>query len=295
MTTTEIVTESTRSGRSARDPKTNKTSLGWVIQRVALALLVFLFVFPFLVMLLTSFKINADIFHAPPEFLPRHWTLHNFVSAFQQIPLLRYLFNTALIAVLSVLGTLISCPLVAYSLSKIHWVGRNALFVIIIATMMIPPQVTMIPLYLLWNRSGLSGTILPLVVPTFLGTPYLIYMTRQFLMSVPNELVEAGRIDGANEFRIYWSIVVPIIRPALVTAAVFQFVWTWTDFLNPLLYLTDSKQYTLSLGLYSFFSEHGVAWGPLMAACVLFTAPAVIVFVLAQRYFVGGLAAGAVK
>jgi multiple sugar transport system permease protein len=132
-------------------------------------------------------------------------------------------------------------------------------------------------------------------VPTFLGVPFLIYLIRQFLMAIPDELLEAARIDGASEFRTYWSIVLPIARPALVTAAVFQFVWAWTDFMNPLIYLGDASKYTLSLGLYSFFSQHGVEWGPLMAACVLFTIPALIIFLVAQRYFISGVAAGALK
>ena len=161
--------------------------------------------------------------------------------------------------------------------------------------MMLPPQVTMIPLYLLWNRVGLSDGFVPLVVPTFLGVPFLIYLIRQFFMAVPDEIIEAARVDGASELRIYWSIVLPIARPALVTSAVFQFVWAWTDFMNPLIYLGDSNKYTLSIGLYSFFSQHGVEWGPLMAACVLFTVPAFIIFLLAQRYFVSGMAAGALK
>lgn len=262
---------------------------------LAVAALVVPFVFPFVVMISTSFKTSAEIFSSPPTLLPAHWTITNYIDAVTSMPFLLYLRNTVVLVLLTLCGTLFSCPLVAYSLSKIRWRGRNALFGIVLATMMLPPQVTMIPLYLLWNKAGLTGGITPLVVPSFLGTPFLIYLIRQFMMSFPNDLIEAGRIDGANELHIYWSIVLPVCRPALVTAAVFQFIWVWTDFLNPLLYLSNSNQYTLSLGLYSFFSSHGVAWGPLMAACVLFTIPAILVFVFAQRYFVGGLKAGAVK
>jgi multiple sugar transport system permease protein len=267
----------------------------WVVQRVLMLALVAAFFFPFIVMLTTAFKVNSDIFHSPPILWPHTWTLDNFAAALNAIPFWQYLGNTLLIAGLSVLGALISAPLVAYALSKIRWRGRNILLVVVLSTMMLPPQVTMIPIYLLWNKVGLSNSMVPLIVPTFLGAPFLIYLIRQFLMAVPDELLEAARMDGASELRVYWSIVLPIARPALVTAAVFQFVWAWTDFMNPLIYLGDASKYTLSLGLYSFFSQHGVEWGPLMAACVLFTVPAFIIFLIAQRYFISGVAAGALK
>ncbi len=257
--------------------------------------LALVFVFPFLVMLSTSFKLPADIFSAPPTLWPKEWTLQNFVAVFDEIPFWQYLANTLLVAGLSVLGMLIASPLVAYSLSKIGWRGRRPLLIVVMATMMLPPQVTMIPLFLLWNGLGATNTYLPLVLPAFFGTPFLIFMIRQFLMSIPNELLQAARIDGASELRIYWSIVLPMARPALITATIFQFVWAWTDFLNPLIYLNDSSKYTLSIGLYAFFGEHNVDWGPLMAASVLFTIPALALFVVFQRYFVGGISAGALK
>jgi multiple sugar transport system permease protein len=219
----------------------------------------------------------------------------NFVDAFNQIPFWRYLGNTLVLAGLSVLGTTLSCPAVAYALAKVRWAGARFLLMGVLVTMMLPPQVTLIPIYLIWNGLGAVGTYLPLIVPAFLGTPFLIFMVRQFLLGIPDELIEAARIDGASEFRTYWSIVLPIARPAIVTAAVFQFVWTWTDFLNPLIYLGDPEQYTLSIGLYAFFGENDVAWGPLMAACVMFTLPAVVIFLLGQRFFIGGISAGALK
>lgn len=259
---------------------------------IALALV---FSFPFLVMVTTAFKPDGEIFTAPPQLWPQAWTLDHFASALNQFPFWRYLGNTVLLAGLSVIGTLIASPLVAYSLAKLNWPGRDALFVCVLATMMLPPQVTLIPIYMMWNGLGATNSYIPLVVPTLLGTPFFIFLIRQFLMSIPNELLEAAKMDGASEFRVYWDIVLPIARPALVTSAVFQFVWTWTDFLNPLIYLNDESSYTLSIGLYSFLGAHGVQWGPLMAACVLFTLPAVFIFIFGQRYFIGGVAAGALK
>ena len=267
-----------------------------LIYRYALVLiLVAVFVFPFVVMVTTAFKASDEIFRAPPELLPRAWTIEHFVAALTQIPFWRFLVNTVVISGLSVLGTLLAAPLVAYSLSKLRWRGRNLLFIMVLATMMLPPQVTLIPIYMLWNKVGATGTILPLIIPAFLGTPFFIFLIRQFLISVPEELIEAAKVDGASELRIYWSIVLPIARPALITSAVFQFVWAWTDFLYPLIYLNDEESYTLSIGLYSFLGQHGVQWGPLMAACVLFTLPAFLIFLVFQRYFIGGIATGALK
>jgi len=267
----------------------------WTVKRLALAVLVAAFVFPFLVMLTSAFKSAADIFHAPPEFLPREWTLENFRSAFSDIPVLRYFANTLLLCCVTVLGTLFSCPLVAYGLAKIRWRGQMPMLILVLATMMLPAQVTMIPIFIMWNRIGTMGGYLPLTVPAFLGTPFLIFMLRQFMAGLPDELLEAAKIDGASELRIYWSVVLPLAKPALATAAVLQFVWTWTDFLNPLIYLNDTKKFTLSIGLYNFFSEHGVDWGPLMAACVMFTLPAFVVFLFGQRYFVEGIATSGLK
>lgn len=267
-----------------------------LIYRYALVLLlVAVFIFPFVVMVTTAFKASDEIFRAPPELLPRAWTIEHFVAALTQIPFWRFLVNTVVISGLSVIGTLLAAPLVAYSLAKLRWRGRSLLFIMVLATMMLPPQVTLIPIYMLWNKVGATGTILPLVIPAFLGTPFFIFLIRQFLISVPEELIEAAKVDGASELRIYWSIVLPIARPALITSAVFQFVWAWTDFLYPLIYLNDEESYTLSIGLYSFLGQHGVQWGPLMAACVLFTLPAFLIFLVFQRYFIGGIATGALK
>jgi multiple sugar transport system permease protein len=259
---------------------------------VALALL---FLFPLLTMLSTAFKGPLDLFHAPPSLWPREWTLDNFAQAFSQIPVWRYLANTVFVTGLSLIGTVLTCPLVAYSLSKIRWAGSRPLLIVVLATMMLPPQVTLIPLFLIWNGLGVTDSYLPLVLPAFLATPFFVFLIRQFLMNVPDELIEAARIDGASELRTYATIVLPIARPAIVTAAVFQFVWVWTDFLNPLIYLSDASKYTLSIGLYAFFGQNDVAWGPLMAACALFTLPALVIFLVAQRFFVGGISAGSIK
>ncbi|WP_214326333.1 carbohydrate ABC transporter permease [Nonomuraea sediminis] len=260
-----------------------------------LAIMATAFLLPFVVMVATSFKSPQDVFAFPPRLLPQHWVSDNYAEATRVMPFWRYLLNTVWLCAVTMAGSVLSCPLVAYALSKLRWRGRGVVFFLVVATMMLPPQVTLIPVYLVWNKLGLAGTYWPLVVPSFLGTPFFIFLLRQFLMNVPDELLEAARIDGASEFAIYWRLVLPLTRPALITVAVFQFVWTWTDFLSPLIYLNDTSQYTLSIGLYNFFSEHGVAWGPLMAACLMFAAPALVIFVLGQRYFVDGIATSGLK
>jgi len=278
--------------RSRRRPR---RTLRRIRQQVSVALLALVFLFPLLVMVSTAFKTPTDIFSSPPTLLPSEWTTENFATAFEQIPVWRYLANTLFVSGMSILGTVISCPLVAYALAKVRWRGARPLLILVLATMMLPPQVTLIPLFLVWNGLEATNSYLPLIVPTFLGTPFFIFMIRQFLLAVPDELIEAARLDGASEFRTYATIVLPLARPAIVTAAIFQFVWAWTDFLNPLIYLNDESTYTLSLGLYAFFGENDVAWGPLMAACVLFTLPAVVIFLIGQKFFIGGAAAGALK
>lgn len=276
-------------------PRRVRRTMRRVRQQVLVALLALLFLFPLLVMLSTAFKTPGDVFSAPPSLLPTEWTMGNFAEAFEQIPVWRYLGNTLFVSGMSILGTVISCPLVAYALAKVRWRGSRPLLILVLATMMLPPQVTLIPLFLVWNGLEATNTYLPLIVPAFLGTPFFIFMIRQFLLAVPDELIEAARLDGASEFRTYVTIVLPLARPAIVTAAIFQFVWAWTDFLNPLIYLNDQSTYTLSIGLYAFFGENDVAWGPLMAACVMFTLPAVVIFLIGQKFFIGGASAGALK
>lgn len=278
-----------------RKPRRLRRTMRRVRQQVSVALLALLFLFPLLVMLSTAFKTPGDVFSAPPSLLPTDWTMDNFAEAFEQIPVWRYLGNTLFVSGMSILGTVISCPLVAYALAKVRWRGARPLLILVLATMMLPPQVTLIPLFLVWNGLEATNTYLPLIVPAFLGTPFFIFMIRQFLLAVPDELIEAARLDGASEFRTYATIVLPLARPAIVTAAIFQFVWAWTDFLNPLIYLNDQSTYTLSIGLYAFFGENDVAWGPLMAACVMFTLPAVVIFLIGQKFFIGGASAGALK
>ena len=280
--------------RNVRQPHLRLAS-GLAFRYVVLVCIAALYLFPFAVVLTTSLKPTSEIFSLPPRLGSDHWTLDNYRAALEAMPFWRYLLNTAFISTVTVIGQLFSSSIVAYSLAKIRWRGRDALLILIVATMMLPPQVTMIPVYIGWNKIGLTGSYVPLLVPQFFGNAFFIFMLRQFFRGIPEELIDAARLDGATELRIYRSIVLPLARPALVALSIFAFMWAWTDFLLPLIYINDPQQSTLSIGLYSFFSEHGVAWGALMAAATLMSMPLVVVFLFGQRQFLRGIALTGIK
>jgi multiple sugar transport system permease protein len=216
-----------------------------------------------------------------------HW--ENYVRAFEMMHFFRNLRNTLFICVSVVIGTLLSCSLVAYSFARIDWRGRDALFILVLATMMLPYQATLIPLFAVYRKLGWVGSFKPLILPAFFGTPFYIFLLRQFFMGVPKDMSAAARIDGCNEFGIFAHIIVPLSKPALATTALFMFLFQWADFLNPLIYLQDDRQYTLAIALQQFQSHHESAWGPLMAMSTVITIPIVLLFFLAQRTFIQGI------
>lgn len=219
----------------------------------------------------------------------------NYVDAMTYIPFFTYLKNTLIITGFSTLGVVLTSPLVAYSFAKLQWRGSKTLFLITIAVMMIPGQVTMIPLFLLFDKLNWIGTVLPLIVPAFFGVPFYIFLLRQFFMGLPNELKDAARIDGAGEFRIYWQIMLPLAKSAVLAVGLFQFMASWTDFMGPLLYLTNPESYTLSLGLQQFQSQKGTEWGLMMAVSTIMTAPIIILFFLLQKTFIQGITFSGIK
>lgn len=254
-----------------------------------------LFLVPFIWMVSTSLKPLTQVFSFPPEFIPRPIQWENYVEATKYIPFWKYTFNTAVITILSTIGVIISCPIVAYSFAKLKWRGRNVLFIITIGVMMIPAQVTMIPLFLLFNQLGWVGTNLPLIVPAFFGVPFSIFLLRQFFKGLPDTLREAAKIDGASEWRIYWQIMFPLARPAVLAIALFQFMAAWTDFLGPLIYLTNETSYTLSLGLQQFQNQQGSQWHMMMAVSTLMTLPIIILFFFMQKTFIRGITFTGIK
>lgn len=264
----------------------------------ALAALLFLgalFVAPFAFMVSTSLKPEEQIFSETVEWIPRLPVWANYRAALEAFPFLLYLRNTLLVCGLTVLGTLLSSSLPAYGFSRLRWRGRDLLFFVMLATLMLPVQVTMLPQFLMFRNLGWTGTYLPLVVPPFFGNAFAIFLLRQFFLSIPPELSDAARLDGCSEGRILWQIVAPLSRPALVTVGLFAFIGAWTDFLNPLVYLTDESTYTLALGLQTFIGRHSSEWHLLMAAATVVTLPLLVVFFLAQRTFIQGISLGGVK
>ncbi|ULL13808.1 carbohydrate ABC transporter permease [Paenibacillus sp. H1-7] len=253
------------------------------------------FIVPFIWLLSTSLKPLTQIFTFPPEWIPRPFEWSNYSRAVDYIPFWTYLRNTAVITVCSTIGVIISCPLVAYSFAKLEWRGRGLLFAATLAVMMIPGQVTMIPLFLLFTKLGWVGTSLPLIIPQFFGVPFYIFLLRQFFLGLPDALREAARIDGASEFRIYLQIMFPLAKSAVLAVALFQFMASWTDFIGPLLYLTNEPSYTVSLGLQQFQSQKGSEWGMMMAVSTMMVLPVIVLFFFLQKTFISGITFSGIK
>ena len=249
-----------------------------------------MFILPFFWMLMTSLKAPAELMKWPPGWFPDTFRWQNYEEAVTYIPFFRYVGNTMVITLGSIVGVLISCPMVAYGFSHINWPGRDVLFVVMLMTIMIPFPVTMLPLYVLFARIGWINTYLPLVLPLFFGVPFYIFLLRQFFMTIPGELTDAARIDGASEPRIYLQLILPLTKPALATVVLFQFLSSWSDFLGPLLYLRDSDMFTIAVGLQMFHSEHDTEFHLLMAASTALTVPIIVIFYMVQRTFIQGIA-----
>lgn len=262
---------------------------------LALALLAGCFAVPFIWMVSSSLKDTRQIFADSPTLFPNPVEWGNYRDAVNFIPFMRYLGNTLVICVGAIIGNVLSASLVAYSLGVLRWNGRDHLFKVLIASMLLPPQVTMVPVFVIFRSLGMIDTYWPLILPSFFGAPFFIFLLRQFFLGIPQELTEAARIDGCSEFGIYWRVVVPLSVPALATVVLFSFIWTWTDFLTPLIYLQDQAKFTLSLGLQQFQESHSAQWGMLMAAATLITLPIVALFFAAQKTFVEGIVTTGLK
>jgi multiple sugar transport system permease protein len=267
------------------------TLLGRIIVYALLICCAVAFIAPFAWMVSTSLKPLNETMILPPVWIPSEVQWHNYRDALTAMgDFWRYAGNTIYLCVLSVIGTVISSALAAYGFSRIEWKGRDAVFVLCLATMMIPFPVIMVPVYTLFRTIGWVGTFKPLWVPSFLGSAFNIFLLRQFFMTIPKDLTEAARIDGCGDIRIFLQIILPISRPALLVVALFTFMYTWNDFLGPLIYLTDQSQFTLSLALQAFQTKQGgAAWHHLMAASTVIIIPLVVLFFFTQKTFIQGI------
>lgn len=249
---------------------------------------------PLVWMLSTALKSDAEVM-VNPSFIPRDWMFSNFALAWNSAPFETYFKNSVFITLMALCGTLISNSLIAYGFAKIRFRGKNIIFLAVLATMMIPGMVTMIPTYVLFSQLGWVGTYLPLIVPSFFGSAYYIFLLRQYFMSIPMAYNEAAKIEGANEMNILLRIVLPMSLPALTTIAVFEFNAKWNDYFGPMLYLDDEKMYTLQLGLRTFRGTAGVEWQKFMAASLIVLLPTIIIYAILQRYIIQGVAVGGIK
>ncbi|RKX36329.1 MAG: carbohydrate ABC transporter permease [Verrucomicrobia bacterium] len=267
------------------------TLLGRVIVYALLIFCAVAFFAPFAWMVSTSLKPLNETMVLPPVWIPSEAQWHNYRDALHAMgDFWRYAGNTIYLCVLSVIGTVVSSALAAYGFSRIEWKGRDAVFILCLATMMIPFPVIMVPVYTLFRAIGWVGTFKPLWVPSFLGSAFNIFLLRQFFMTIPKDLTEAARIDGCGDLRIFVQIILPISRPALLVVALFTFMYTWNDFLGPLIYLTDQSQFTLSLALQAFQTKQGgTAWHHLMAASTVIIIPLVLLFFFTQKTFIQGI------
>jgi ABC-type glycerol-3-phosphate transport system permease component len=266
----------------------------WLLTALVWGVAILFFV-PFLWMISSSLKPNYQIFEVPPRWIPNPPRLENYVEALTMLPFDRYVVNTAIISVLTIIGHLLSCTIIAYAFARLRAPGKDILFVIVLATMMLPYPVTMVPLYVLFNQLDWINTFLPLTVPAFLGSAFYIFLLRQFFLTIPPDFEDAATIDGANTLQILWRVILPLSMPALATVAIFTFQATWNDFLAPLIYLQRPELYTVTLGLQFFRSTFTTNWAYLMAASLATSLPVIVIFFGAQRYFIEGITLSGIK
>jgi multiple sugar transport system permease protein len=285
-------TLSTPAAPSRRRP--GKGTQKWV-SRLVLILFSAALLLPLYWMVVTALKTDQELARFPPTLFPENPQWSNFREAVNYIPFFQFLRNTLTVTVLTVIGAVVSNPLIAYGFSRIEWPGRDRIFFLVMATVFIPFPVVIIALFDIFAKLGWINTFLPLVVPMFFGSAFWIFLMRQFLMQIPIDISDAARIDGANEFQVFSQVVLPLTLPAIGVIGIFAALHAWNDFIGPLIYLQDESKYTLAIGLTFFRSQYDVQFNLLMAASTLIVLPVVIIFLLFQRAFLEGITLGSVK
>ena len=268
--------------------------LVWIAQHSIAIALSIIFIAPILQIVLTGFMSGEQALTS--DYWPNSWHPENFAEVFERAPMFTYLLNSLMYAGLATAFMLMSSVPVAYALARLRWKGQQTALVLVIMMMMLPPQVTVVPLYIMWARFDLTGSLWPLILPNLLGDAFSIFLLRQFLLTIPEEYSDAARVDGCNEWQILTRVVLPMARPAIAAAAMFMFFYTWNDYYGPLLYASeDPGAWTVSLGLASFRGAHEVSWNLTMAATVLVMMPIFVIFAFAQKAFVEGVNLTGVK
>jgi multiple sugar transport system permease protein len=275
-------------------PVRRKRALIAIADHSILIALAIMFLAPFAFMLLTALMTSDQTLSAKLWPHPFHWS--NVTEIFDKAPLWRYTLNTMIYAGLSTIGVLVSSIPVAYALSRLRWRGRDATFLLVLATMMLPAQVTAVPLYVMWSKLHLVGSLAPLIIPNWFGDAFSIFLLRQFFLTIPEEYSDAARVDGCGELRILLTVVLRLAQPAIAAVGLFAFLYAWNDFFGPLLYTGENAaHWTLSLGLSQFRTQYQVEWNLTMMATILFMAPVIALFFAAQKAFVEGVTLTGVK
>lgn len=275
-------------------PRTPGRVVSWVAEHLLLAVLLVLFAAPIVFVALTSFMTNDQALTA--TIWPNPWSIEGYVEAFQRVPLLRWFANSALYAVAATGLMLLSSIPAAYALSRIRFKGANVIFVAIVVAMLLPPQITAVPLYVMWVKTGMTGTLLPLILPNLFGDAFSIFLLRQFFLTIPREYSDAARVDGSSEWGILWRVIIPMARPGIAAAALFLFFNSWNDFYGPLLYTSENQEWwPVAYGLATFRGSHSTNWSLTMAITMLVMIPVVLIFFFAQRVFVEGITLTGVK
>jgi multiple sugar transport system permease protein len=280
--------------RTSRKPAAVRAVLLWIAEHTTLSVLAVLFIAPIALVFLTSFMSGNQTLTA--SLVPNPWEWQNYQRAFEAVPLARWFSNSALYAVLATVFMLVSSVPAAYVLAKIRFRGSSIYFFAIIVAMLLPPQVTIVPIYVMWGQLNLTGTLWPLILPTLLGDAFSIFLMRQFFLTIPSSYADAARIDGNGEWGVLIRVIIPMAKPGIAAAAIFTFFHAWNDYFGPLLYTSENPDaWPAAYGLATFHSLHGTDWGTTMAVTLLVTLPVVIVFFFAQRTFVEGITLTGVK
>lgn len=261
----------------------------------ALIAISILFMLPIFWMASTSLKLPSEVFSFPMQWIPEVPRWENYPEAFSKFPLWRFMANSAFLVVMSTIGQLISVPIIAYGFARFSFPGKNVLFLLMLSTLMIPSHIKYIPMYWAFQKLGLIGTYWPLILPEFFGHPFFIFLMTQYIRSIPKELDEAARIDGANSWTILYRIIIPLCKPILAVIVVFSFLWNWNEFMGPLIFLNDFETYPISVGLAFFQGRYSVEWHLFMAATLVSILPVLVLYFFAQRYLIGGLSAVGLK
>lgn len=269
--------------------------IGKIVAYLLLTFTAVTMIFPFYWMIATSFKSEARVFAFPPDWIPNPAILSNYSYILTELPFARYTYNSAKISALWTLGIILSSSLAAYAFARVRFWGRETLFVITLAALMIPGQITMIPLYVVMTRIGWVDTHLPLIVPAYLGSAFGIFLIRQYFMTIPQELNDAAKIDGCSHFGIYWRIMMPLAKAVIATLALLSFMGSWNDLLGPVIYLFDEELFTLPLALTRFRGMYYTAWANMMAGATITLLPILVVFLFTQQYFVRGVVLSGLK